>query len=47
MTHEIGHLLGLSHCNITEATMYKDASIGETKKRSLDTDDKNGIATIY
>jgi len=31
----------------SEKTMYGYANTGETKKRSLETDDKNGIKYIY
>lgn len=47
-THELGHLLGLDdELSKTASTMYGSAEMGETKKRSLATDDKNGIKEIY
>jgi MYXO-CTERM domain-containing protein len=52
-THEIGHLLGLDHPSargndaIKEATMYASAGSGETKKRSLEADDQDGLCSIY
>lgn len=47
-THELGHLLGLDdEANKTSSTMYGSAELGETKKRSLSADDKNGIKEIY
>lgn len=49
-THELGHWLSLSDLyggSDTEKTMYGYVSTGETKKRSLDTDDLNGINAIY
>lgn len=49
-THEFGHflqLLDLYNNSDWEKTMYGYASNGETLKRSLHQDDKNGIAYIY
>ncbi|MBU4257093.1 matrixin family metalloprotease [Patescibacteria group bacterium] len=45
--HELGHGLRLLHSSDTAATMYYSMSRGETKKRTLETDDKNGIKYIY
>ena len=50
--HEFGHWLKLNHstsgCGWSwEATMCSSANRGETRKRSLETDDKNGIKAIY
>ncbi len=46
--HELGHGLRLDDIsNYTEATMYQSMQTGETKKRTLDTDDINGIKYIY
>ena len=50
MTHEIGHLLGLFdlyESGAVDYTMYWLALKGETNKRTLETDDKNGIKDIY
>lgn len=46
-THEIGHLLGLDHTPVRDATMFASASRGETEKRRLSEDDIAGICTIY
>lgn len=46
-THEFGHWLSLGHSSNTEATMYSTMSTGETKKRSLHSDDIAGICYIY
>lgn len=46
-THEFGHWLCLGHSSDTEATMYKNAAAGETKRRTLNTDDIQGIRSIY
>ncbi|MBI5496324.1 MAG: matrixin family metalloprotease [Deltaproteobacteria bacterium] len=47
ITHELGHVLGLDHPAVPDATMYASAQPGETKKRTLDTDDENGVCAIY
>ncbi len=48
-THEIGHAFGLSHPSSTcaEETMYAYADFGETKKRSLNPGDIQGIKALY
>jgi len=49
-THEFGHSLSLADLYNTgdsEKTMYGYAATGETKKRSLDQDDINGISYLY
>jgi len=45
-THEIGHMLGLSHSPIQQATMYA-AYIGGTGARSLHADDIDGVCSLY
>jgi MYXO-CTERM domain-containing protein len=47
VTHEAGHYLGLDHTPDPDATMYASAPSGETSKRTLATDDVNGICAIY
>lgn len=47
LTHEVGHLLGLDHSLDAEATMYRTAPLGETKKRDLASDDVEGLCFIY
>lgn len=47
LTHELGHVLGLDHSTDPEATMYIGADPKETKKRTLETDDRTGICTAY
>ncbi len=56
LTHEIGHFLGLDHTqgdsftgtgSYLDATMFASAPLAETKKRSLEDDDINGVCTIY
>ena len=47
LAHEVGHLLGLDHSELTDATMYRSARDGETSKRDLSEDDIAGIISIY
>lgn len=47
LTHEVGHLLGMAHSDVPEATMFGSADLGETKKRSLHRDDINGLCAHY
>ncbi len=50
VTHEVGHMFGLGDLSgggDSEATMYYKMFAGETKKRTLDKDDENGITQIY
>ena len=47
MTHELGHCMGLAHSSNTDASMYISSILGETKKRSIENDDKSGVQAIY
>ncbi len=48
VTHEIGHFLGLAHeCELPAATMYYTADRGQTNKRTLEVDDREGICSVY
>ncbi|MEQ9503116.1 MAG: matrixin family metalloprotease [Deltaproteobacteria bacterium] len=51
LTHEVGHVIGLEHPPNTSryenATMFASAPPCETKKRSLESDDRDGICFIY
>jgi hypothetical protein len=47
LTHEVGHLLGLDHSDVRDATMFFSAAEGELHKRDLHQDDINGICAIY
>ena len=49
-THEFGHSLALKdlyNADDSEKTMYYSGFIGETKKRTLEQDDINGITYLY
>jgi hypothetical protein len=48
-THELGHAMGLDHPQdtCTEETMYRFTSYGETKKRTLNNGDINGIRYLH
>lgn len=47
LTHELGHVLGLDHSTLPEATMYAAAQPGETQKQTLADDDRTGVCTAY
>ena len=47
VTHEFGHVLGLSHSPSASSTMNASAVPGETSKRSLDADSKKFVCEIY
>jgi uncharacterized protein (TIGR03382 family) len=47
VTHEAGHLIGLDHTPVPDATMYPSAPRGEIDKRTLHPDDVRGICTLY
>ena len=48
LTHETGHVLGLADLTTPGPTMYgRYTELGSTDKRSLESDDEEGICTIY
>lgn len=47
LTHELGHAIGLSHSEDSDATMYPGAAPRETRKRTLDDDDSAGLTALY
>lgn len=49
-THEFGHAVGMDDLyasQYSEQTMYGYATYGETKKRTLEAGDINGVKTLY
>jgi hypothetical protein len=47
LTHEAGHMLGLAHSQVREATMNAATSPGETRRRSLHKDDMDAVRYQY
>lgn len=47
LTHEAGHVLGLSHSDVGAATMSATLRTGKTGKRSLHADDIAGVNHLY
>ena len=47
LTHEIGHLLGLAHSQVSQSTLWDVIAQGETHKRSLHEDDREGLRYLY
>jgi hypothetical protein len=48
LTHEMGHYFGVAHTpDDSNATMWSEASPGETIKRTIEADDNAGLCAIY
>jgi hypothetical protein len=47
LTHEVGHFLGLDHTLVENATMLADYSLSNLGTRTLASDDRAGICSIY
>lgn len=47
MAHEVGHVIGIGHSNVSGATMYPSVSACNTGNRTLATDDLNARDDLY
>jgi hypothetical protein len=47
MVHEVGHLLGLGHTNVSGATMYPSVSSCNNGPATIEADDKAGLNALY
>lgn len=47
MTHEVGHVIGIGHSNVSGATMYPSVSYCDNGPASLATDDNNAKNDLY
>ncbi|MDH5673181.1 MAG: matrixin family metalloprotease [Myxococcales bacterium] len=47
LTHEIGHLLGLEHSDVSGATMGPSTDLRSTSLRTLERDDVEGLCALY
>lgn len=45
--HEVGHVLGLGHTNVSGATMYPSVSACNNGPATIEADDKAGINDLY
>ncbi len=47
MTHEVGHVIGLGHSNVSGATMYPSVGACDFGPRTLSADDTAGKKALY
>ncbi len=47
VTHEMGHLLGLGHSQVTYASMHANIGLADTRARHITSDDRMGIRALY
>ena len=47
MVHEVGHILGLGHSNVSGATMYPSVSSCNSNPATIESDDATGLSQLY
>lgn len=47
ITHEVGHVLGIEHTEISEAVMFPSTGMGATGRRDLHFDDRDALEHLY
>ena len=47
MAHEVGHVIGIGHSNVSGATMYPSVSACNTGNRTLASDDFAARDNLY
>ena len=47
MTHEVGHVIGIGHSNVADATMYPSVSACNSGNRTLESDDIAAKNDLY
>lgn len=47
MVHEVGHVIGIGHSNVSGATMYPTVSSCNFNNRTLENDDRNAMNDLY
>jgi hypothetical protein len=47
LTHEVGHFLGLDHSTVENATMRANYDLSNLGARTLSSDDRAGICSVY
>ncbi|MCC7537285.1 MAG: matrixin family metalloprotease [Deltaproteobacteria bacterium] len=47
LTHELGHVIGLAHSDVTDAVMIAGVPAGELWRRELEEDDVAGVCEVH